>query len=44
MVEDPVACLTIDRLECAVGGKDMVLCFSTCFKAETQGLPVTCGI
>lgn len=44
MVEDPMTHLTIDWLECVVGGRDMVLYFSMCLKAETQELPVICVI
>lgn len=41
MIRDPMA--SIDRLECVVGGRDMVLYFPMCLEVETLGLPVTCG-
>lgn len=44
MVEDAIARLRINRLEYVVGGRDVVLYFSMCLKAEIQGLPVSCGL
>ena len=44
IIVDPVAHLTIGRLECVVGGRDMVLYFAMCLEVETLGLPATSGL
>lgn len=44
MIEDPIAHLTIDRLKCAVVGRDVILYFLMSLELETLGLPVTWGI